>query len=306
MLEMALRLANRDRAYEGVALKFFEHFAPISAAMGELWDEQDGFFYDRLRKPDGTTLPLRSRSMVGLLPIFAAVEIDESLWDSLPDFRKRARWFVEHKPHLARFVRHFLEGDRPYLIALVDEARLRRVLARMLDPEEFLSPFGLRSLSRFHRDHPFVFALNGGEARLDYEPAESTLALFGGNSNWRGPIWLPLNFLAIESLRHLHDALGDAFTVELPTGSGKRAHLGAVADELKARLLRLFLRGADGRRPIWGESARFQTDPAWRDELLFHEYFHGDTGEGLGASHQTGWTALVGALVAGRRARAAR
>jgi len=303
MLEMALRLAGRDRAYEDVALKFFEHFARVAHAMDDLWDEQDGFYYDRLRQPDGSTLPLRARSMVGLLPLFAAVEIGPSLWENLSDFRARARWFIENKPHLTGFCHYFEQGGRPALIALVDESRLRRVLARMLDEAEFLSPYGLRSLSRHHLDHPFTLALQGGDARLDYEPAESATGLFGGNSNWRGPVWFPLNFLALESLRHLHSSLGDGFTIELPTGSGIKANLAEVADEIERRLLRLFLLDASQHRPVYGGNALFQRDPAWRDHILFYEYFHGDTGEGLGASHQTGWTALAGALIANRRGR---
>jgi hypothetical protein len=304
MLEMALRLANHDRSYEDVALKFFEHFASIARAMSELWDEEDGFFYDRLRFPDGSTVPLRARSMVGLLPIFAAVDLGASLWDRLPDFKRRARWFITHKPELSVFLRYFAKDERPALLSLVDEPRLRRVLARMLDEEEFLSPYGLRSLSRHHREHPLVVPLPGGEARIDYEPAESRSGLFGGNSNWRGPVWFPLNFLAMESLRHLDAALGEGFMVELPTGSGVPARLGQVADELERRLLRLFLLDARGCRPAHGETALVQRDPAWRDHILFYEYFHGDTGEGLGASHQTGWTALAAVLIAARRARA--
>jgi len=303
MLEMALRLANHDRTYEDVALKFFEHFASIAHAMSELWDEEDGFFYDRLRFSDGSTVPLRARSMVGLLPIFAAVELGASLWERLPDFRRRANWFITHKPELSVFLRHFAKDERPELIALVGEPRLRRVLARMLDEGEFLSPYGLRSLSRYHREHPLVVPLPGGEARIDYEPAESRSGVFGGNSNWRGPVWFPLNFLAVESLRHLHAVLGEGFKVELPTGSGVPASLGQVADDLERRLLRLFLLDAGGHRPAHGETALFQRDPAWRDHILFYEYFHGETGEGLGASHQTGWTALAAALIAARRAR---
>jgi Mannosylglycerate hydrolase MGH1-like glycoside hydrolase domain len=298
---MALRLANQDRSYEGVAVKFFEHFASIAAAMNELWDEQDGFFYDRIRKPDGSTFPLRARSMVGLLPIFAAVELSASLWQNLSEFRERANWFIAHKRELAGFLRYFAKDSRPELISIVDESRLRRVLMRMLDEAEFLSPYGLRSLSRYHRDHPLVIELPGRQARLDYEPGESTTGVFGGNSNWRGPIWFPLNFLAIESLRHLHGTLGESFTVELPTGSGKKADLGQVADELERRLLRLFLLDGNAHRPVYGRSALFQRDPAWRDHILFYEYFHGETGEGLGASHQTGWTALAAALIAKRR-----
>ena len=300
MLEMALRLANTDRAYEGVALKFFEHFASINNAMNELWDDEDGFFYDRLRMPDGSSKPLRARSMVGLLPIFAAVRIDQSLWENLPDFRRRAGWFLQHRPQLLAHLSEFAADGRVDLITLVDTARLRRVLARMLDEDEFFSPYGLRSLSRHHKDHPLVVKLPDGEARLDYEPAESSCGIFGGNSNWRGPIWFPLNFLALESLRNLHECLGERFTVEMPTGSGTQATLGQVADELESRLLKLFLLGGDGKRPIYGKSPLFQGDPAWRDEFLFYEYFDGDTGEGLGASHQTGWTALIGALVANR------
>jgi hypothetical protein len=269
--------------------------------MTVLWDDEDGFFYDRLRKPDGSSMVVRARSMVGLLPIFAAVRVPPELWEGLPDFRARARWFIDHKPHLTACLRYFVHDNRPEVITIVPEARLRRVLARMLDEAEFLSPWGLRSLSRHHRDHPLVLKVDGVETRLDYEPAESQTGLFGGNSNWRGPVWFPLNLLAVESLRHLHETLGARFTVELPTGSGVQATLGEVAAELERRLVSLFLLDAKGRRPVYGESALFQRDPAWRDNILFYEYFNGDTGEGLGASHQTGWTALAGALLASRR-----
>jgi hypothetical protein len=306
MLEIALRLANHDHSYEDVAVKFFEHFASIASAMSGLWDEEDGFYYDRIRMPGGAIVPVRARSMVGLLPIFAAVKLDAALWERLPDFRARARWFIEHKPWLSKYLRFLADDDRPELISLVDATRLRRVLERMLDEQEFLSPHGLRSLSRRHLEHPLVIALPGGEARLDYEPAESATGLFGGNSNWRGPVWLPLNFLALESLRHLHECLGDEITVELPTGSGVHAHLGQVADELERRLLSLFLPDADGARPADGGREPFRRDRTWRDNVLFYEYFNGDTGEGLGASHQTGWTALAGALVADRRRRQAK
>jgi hypothetical protein len=306
MLEMALRLANHDPTYEDVAVKFFDHFALIATAMDKLWDDQDGFFYDRLRKRDGTAFTVRARSVVGLLPVFAAVELDASLWERLPMFDKRTRWHIEKKLAAADFV-HILPGeDRPWLISLVGKSRLKQVLRRMLDETEFLSPYGLRSLSRYHLEHPLIIDLDGHTARLDYEPGESRTALFGGNSNWRGPIWLPLNFLAIESLRHLHASFELGLTVELPTGSGRQASLEQVAEELERRLLRLFLRDSDGRRPALGSNPHFQRDGAWHDSLLFHEYFHGDTGEGLGASHQTGWTALAGALVADRRLRDAK
>ena len=304
MLEIALRLAQHDRAYEDMAVKFAEHFAYIASAANTkgLWDEEDGFYYDLLRLPDGTTCSLRARSMVGLMPIVASLALPRWLWDKLPDFVARVGWFIRHRPEFVSAWEHVIEPsrDRPSLITLVDERRLRRVLHAMLDEEEFLSPYGLRSLSRRHRDQPFVLQWRGGETRLDYEPAESRCGLFGGNSNWRGPIWFPLNYHVIESLRRLHAALGDGFQVELPTGSGRKAHLGEVADEIERRLVRLFLLDESGRRPFQGGREIFRRDSAWRDPLFFPEYFHGDTGEGLGASHQTGWTALV-ALLIGRR-----
>ncbi len=304
MLEIALRLAHHDRSYEDVAVKFAEHFAYIASAANTkgLWDEADGFYYDVLRLPDGSTRTLRARSMVGLMPIVASLALPRSLWDKLPDFVARVGWFITHRSELVSAWEHRIEPsrDRPSLITLVDEPRLRRVLQAMLDEEEFLSPYGLRSLSRRHRDRPFVLELDGSETRLDYEPAESRCGLFGGNSNWRGPIWFPLNYHVIESLRRLHAALGDGFRVELPSGSGHEVHLGEVACELERRLVRLFLLDANGRRPFQGGHEIFRRDPAWRDQLFFPEYFHGDTGEGLGASHQTGWTALV-ALLIGRR-----
>jgi hypothetical protein len=303
MLEIALRLADERPTYEDVAVKFFEHFALIAKAMGRLWDEKDGFFYDRLLKPDGSALTVRARSVVGLLPAFAAVHLDASLWERLPMFRKRARWYMDNEPGVAEYFQIVPVDQRPWLISLVNTERLRQILTCMLDETEFLSPFGLRSLSRFHREHPLTIDINGHDERLDYEPGESRTGLFGGNSNWRGPIWMPLNYLAIESLRHLHASFRDDFTVELPTGSGKQANLKEVAEELERRLLRLFLRDGDGRRPALGTHPRFQQDAAWRDCLPFHEYFHGDTGEGLGASHQTGWTALIAAMLANQRAR---
>ncbi len=301
MLEIALLLANRNQVYEDVAIKFFEHFALIAAAMENLWDDQDGFFYDRLRKKDGSAITVRARSMVGLLPVFAAVELDASLWQRLPMFRERARWYLEHRLRTRNHLYYLPSSDRPGLISLVEKSRFQRILARMLDESEFLSPYGLRSLSRYHLEHPLVLDLDGRTCRLDYEPGESRSGLFGGNSNWRGPVWFPLNFLAIESLRHLHDFFGDDLTVELPTGSGRKANLDQVADELRRRLLSVFMLDANGRRPADGANLRFQKDPAWRDSILFYEYFHAETGEGLGASHQTGWTALAGTLVANRR-----
>ena len=304
MLEIALQLANRNPVYEDIAIKFFEHFALIAAAMENLWDEQDGFFYDRLRTQDGSAITVRARSMVGLLPVFAAVELDPSLWQRLPMFRERARWYLEHRLRTKNHLYYLPSSNRPGLISLVDKSRFERILSRMLDESEFLSPYGLRSLSRYHLEHPLVLDFDGRTCRLDYEPGESRSGLFGGNSNWRGPVWFPLNFLAIESLRHLYNFFGDDLTVELPTGSGRKANLDQVADELRRRLLSLFLLDANGRRPAHGANPRFQKDPVWRDSLLFYEYFHGETGEGLGASHQTGWTALSAALGAYRRPRA--
>ncbi|MFO1406644.1 MAG: hypothetical protein U1F08_03815 [Steroidobacteraceae bacterium] len=302
MLEIALRLANRDPAYQDLALKFFEHFCAIALAMRELWDEEDGFFYDRIRMPDGSSRPVRARSMVGLLPLFAAVQLDPSLWANLDDFRARARWYIDRHPWLGELLHLDPGSGRPGVVKLVDDARLVRMLGRMLDESEFLSPHGLRSLSRHHREHPLEIELPGGPARLDYEPGESTTGLFGGNSNWRGPVWLPLNYLALESLRNLDRCIGSRIEVEMPTGSGRRLRLGAVADEIERRLVGLFVRGPGGRRPVLGSRPLFAA-PAWSDPVLFYEYYHGDTGEGLGASHQTGWSALVAAMVANRRQR---
>jgi hypothetical protein len=297
LLEMAVRLADHDMSYEDVALKFFEHFASISSALNNqgLWDEQDGFYYDVLSLTDGQRIPLRARSMVGLIPLFAVTAAPADIASRLPDFLARARWFIEHKPQLARSVAHVRTdpSGTMHMLAVPTPEQLTRILDRVLDESEFLSPYGLRSLSAYHRDHPLDVPLgNGAVARLDYEPAESTSGLFGGNSNWRGPVWFPVNYLAIEALRRYHMSLGDEFTVELPTGSGNKMTLLDVAEDLRRRLIGLFL-DESGRRPIYGDTAKFQNDPAWHDQILFNEYFHGDNGAGLGASHQTGWTALV-------------
>jgi len=298
LLEMAVRLARHDPSYEDVALKFFEHFASISSALNDqgLWDEQDGFYYDVLSFSDGRRLPLRARSMVGLIPLFAVTAAPANIVELMPDFAVRARWFIDHKPHLARSVAHVRTDPSGvmHMLSVPDSEQLARILARVLDESEFLSPYGLRSLSAVHRDHPLDVPLgNGTSARLDYEPAESTTGLFGGNSNWRGPVWFPVNYLAIEALRRYHDCLGDDFTVELPAGSGTKVTLGRVAEDLRRRLIDLFLDDELGRRPVFGEYAKFQSDPAWHGLVQFNEYFHGDTGAGLGATHQTGWTALV-------------
>jgi hypothetical protein len=306
MLAIAMELARTDHAYEDVASKFWEHFLYIAHAMNhhgpdnlQLWDDEDGFYYDVLHLPGGVTLPIKVRSMVGLIPLFAVETLEPEMLERLPGFTRRLEWFVAHRPDLTANVASMVapgRGERR-LLSLVDADRLRRVLHAMLDEREFLSPCGIRALSRAHLEHPYEFPLDGGTHRVEYEPAESTTALFGGNSNWRGPVWFPVNFLLVESLQRFHHYLGDEFRVECPTGSGRQLTLWEVAQELSRRLARIFLRGADGRRPVFGTVEKFQRHPHWRDCLPFHEYFHGDTGAGLGASHQTGWTGLVAKLL---------
>jgi Mannosylglycerate hydrolase MGH1-like glycoside hydrolase domain len=304
MLAIAIELAAEDPVYEDIATKFLEHFLYIAHAMTDrgdkslcLWHDEDGFFYDALRTGDGR-IPLRIRSMVGLMPLFAVETLEADVLGRLKGFRRRMDWFLEHRPDLTGNVASMDArgaGERR-LLSLVDADRLRRILSVMLDENEFLSPFGIRALSRVHRDRPFVLRLDGQDHVVDYEPGESTNALFGGNSNWRGPVWFPVNFLLIESIQKFHYYYGDAFTVECPAGSGRTMTLWDVATELSRRLSSIFLRGAGGR-PVYGSNERFQNDPHWRDQILFYEYFHGDTGQGLGASHQTGWTAVVAKLL---------
>jgi hypothetical protein len=305
MATIALQLAIDDPAYEDVASKFFEHFAYICRAMNdiggqgiELWNEEDGFFYDVLLMPDGKQFPLKVRSMVGLIPLFAVETLEPEVVDLFPGFKKRMQWFLENRPELSDYIEAKTEGTRVRrLLALVNTTRLRSVLRYLLDESEFLSPYGVRALSRYHKDHPYMLRFAGNEYRVDYEPAESTSGTFGGNSNWRGPIWFPVNYLIIESLQKFHHFLGDSFQVEFPTGSGQMRHLWDVAGELSRRLSRIFLRGPDGRRAVFGGAEKFQTDPHFKDLILFYEYFHGDHGAGLGASHQTGWTGLVAKLI---------
>ena len=301
LLELSLVLAEHDQTYEDLATKFFEHFALIASALNArgLWDEGDGFYYDMLRLPDGEQMPLRARSFVGLLPLAAVTTIGPETMARLPDFHARADWFMKNRPEAVGVVQHLGSDEHAgwRMLSIVDETRLRRLLSAMLDPNEFLSDHGLRALSKWHLEHPLQVDLNGVELTLDYEPAESTSALFGGNSNWRGPVWFPGNYLLIDALRTYDRYLGASFTVECPTGSGRVLRLSDVADELAARLVALFLRDMNGHRPVFGGYTLLQEDPAWRDSLLFHEYFHGDTGAGLGASHQTGWTGLVADLI---------
>jgi hypothetical protein len=299
LLEMALALTRHHGVYEDLATKFFEHFALIGSALNDkgLWNDQDGFYYDVLRT-GGTSIPLRARSVVGLLPLAAVTTIGPETMAALPDFAARVEWFVRHLP-LGEVVAHTQSPSHAgwRMLSIVDEAKLRRLLAAMLDPEEFLSEHGLRGLSRRHLQHPLTIELSGVTETLDYEPGESRTGLFGGNSNWRGPVWFPINFLLIETLRVYHRFLGDDFTVEFPTGDGDELTLAEVADELADRLIAIFRQGPDGRRPVLGGYRLPRDDPAWDDLIPFHEYFHGDTGAGLGASHQTGWTGLVANLI---------
>jgi hypothetical protein len=306
MFRLAAELALEDPAYEDMAIKFYEHFLWIRSAMDRvgpdqvsLWDEEDGFLYDVLRLPDGGSVPLKVRSMVGLLALSACEVIEPDQIAQLPGLVERIRTFHEHHPELIDQVAALrtpgVNGRR--LLAVLDEDKLRRVLATMLDESEFLSPYGLRSLSRFHAEHPYTFTVDGYEHRVDYEPAESTTGMFGGNSNWRGPVWFPVNMLVIRSLLDYYAYFGDDFRVECPTGSGQELTLFEVAKELGRRLTAIFLRDEEGRRPVFGGTERFQDDPHWQDQVLFYEYFHGDNGAGLGASHQTGWTGAVARLI---------
>jgi hypothetical protein len=305
MLQIALELAQEDAAYEDVASKFFEHFVFIARAMNDLggdgltlWDEEDGFYYDVLHT-ETSAQQMKMRSMVGLIPLFAVETLEPEAIDSLPGFKRRMQWFIDNRPEFrAHLDMVAASGDgHRRLLSIVNRGQLTRVLRYMLDGEEFLSPYGVRALSRHHRAHPYVMTVDGIEHRVDYEPAESSTALFGGNSNWRGPVWFPVNYLLIESLQKFHYFYGDDLKVECPTGSGRMLNLWDVAAELSQRLTRIFLRGPDGTRPVYGGSRIFQEDPHWRDLILFHEYFNGDDGAGVGASHQTGWTGLVAKLI---------
>jgi hypothetical protein len=302
MLHIALELALHDPTYQSMASKFFEQFLWINNAMdplGErgdtLWDDEDGFFYDVLRLPDGRAARLKVRSLVGLLPLAACTVLLPDHIQRLPEFIERVRWLNEHRPQLVGSIPTLSEPgpNNRRLLSLLDETKLRRILAKMLDESEFLSPFGIRSISQIHREHPYVLDIGGAEYRVDYLPAESNSGMFGGNSNWRGPIWFPMNLLLIRGVATLHAFYGDELTVECPTGSGQQMTLWQVSQELSLRLMRIFLQDTDGRRPVYGGMEKFQTDPHWRDYILFHEYFHGDNGAGLGASHQTGWTGVL-------------
>jgi hypothetical protein len=306
MLAIALELAKEDMAYEDVASKFFEHFVYIAQAISNLggegislWDEQDGFFYDVLHLPSGEHNFLKVRSMVGLIPLLAVETLEPEVIDKLPGFKRRMQWFLDNAPHVPGHIEMTAKSAHGVrrLLSLVNRNQLTSVLRYMLNEEEFLSPHGIRALSRFHHEHPYMLAVNGNQYSVDYEPAGSSTGLFGGNSNWRGPVWFPVNFLLIEALQKFHHYYGDDFTVECPTGSGQKVTLWQAAREVSRRLTRIFLRGADGKRPVFGGIQPFQEDPNWRDLIYFHEYFHGDNGAGIGASHQTGWTGLVAKLI---------
>jgi hypothetical protein len=305
LLRISLELAIENKVYEDTATKFFEHFLYIAEAMtrmgGEdgLWDEQDGFFYDMLALPDERPLPLRVRSMVGLIPLFTVEVIEPDFFKQLPDFTRRLQWFLNYRPDLARLVSRWTEpasGER-HLLSLLRGHRMKMLLRRMLDESEFLALHGVRAVSKIHATQPYVFEHGGHRFCISYEPGESSSGIFGGNSNWRGPVWMPVNYLLIESLRKFHLYYGQDFKIEHPVGSGAMLSLSEVAAELSARLCSLFLRGTDGRRPVLGDNRLAQEDPEFHDNILFHEYFDGDTGRGLGASHQTGWTGLVALLL---------
>lgn len=310
MLNMALELSVHNHVYEDLASKFFEHFIRITDSMNQvgghgLWDEEDGFYYDQLKLSNGQIVPLKTRSLVGLLPLIAVEILEESHVSQLPGFLKRMKWFLNHRKDLEKVMSYceFRKEHHHRLLAIPSHDRLRRMLRYMLDEEEFLSPYGIRSMSKVHEKKPFSYFINGEEHRVEYVPGESNSYLFGGNSNWRGPIWFPTNYLIIEALERYHLYYGDNFKVECPTGSGKMMNLQEVADEISNRLTTLFIPSKEGIRPCHGQDSRYAKDPLWKDLILYHEYFHADSGKGLGASHQTGWTALVAKLLENRERR---
>jgi hypothetical protein len=310
LLRIALELANHNKVYEDIATKFFEHFLHIVEAMNNigdegvgLWDEKDEFYYDVLNLPNGQSVPLKVRSLVGLIPLFAVETLEPELLKELPEFAGRLEWFLNYRPDLAKLVSRWNEcGDcERHLLSLLRGHRMKCLLKRMLDETEFLSDYGVRAISKHHEREPYQFHTNGHTMEVGYWPAESMSGLFGGNSNWRGPIWMPVNYLIIESLQKFHHYYGNDFKVECPTGSGRFITIAEVADELGRRLTRLFLKGNDGQRPVLKYHAKLATDPHFKDYVLFHEYFHGDNGRGVGASHQTGWTGLVAKLLQPRK-----
>jgi hypothetical protein len=306
MLRIATELSLKNPAYQDLASKFFEHYLYIAEAMSNLgeshinlWDEEDGFYYDVLQFPNGHTMPLKIRSMVGLIPLFAVEVLTPELLEKLPDFKRRVEWVLSNKPKLASLVSRWYESGKgeTRLLSLLRGHRIKALLNRMLDESEFLSTYGIRALSKYHKEHPYVFKHNNNAFTVSYIPAESDSNLFGGNSNWRGPIWFPVNYMIVESLIKFHQYYGDDFKVEYPTGSGKLISLRQVAERLSKRMMRIFIRNKEGIRPVFGENKKLQEDPHFKDYLLFFEYFHGDNGRGVGASHQTGWTGLIADLI---------
>ncbi len=300
LMRIALELAVDNKAYESLALKFFEHYIYIGAAMKNmggrkysLWDEDDGFFYDVLRFPDGSFNKFRVRSLVGIVPLYAAETLRLDDIENFQEFETNFLWFVKNRRQLTESCCHYIERKRQYELTIVDQQQLGRLLERLLSPEEFLSDFGIRSLSKYHGQYPFTF----GNAEVRYDPAESNNKIKGGNSNWRGPIWFPTTFLIIESLRTLGLGYGDDIKLDIPGDSNGDLNLLEIAGEIANRMIRIFTRNEDGRRPVYGGTRKFQEDPHWKDLILFYEFYHGDNGAGLGASHQTGWSALVAALI---------
>jgi hypothetical protein len=306
MIELSVEIAAVDRSFMDMCEKFVEHFFWIASGMNRtgpegMWDEEDGFYYDVLRLPDGTARRLKVRSMVGLIPLCATTVIEEWQRDRVRPLADALASRLQRMPELLTSIHATGKGHRGVagrgILALVNEQRLRRILTRMLDENEFLSPYGVRALSRVHLEHPYVFDVGSHQYRVAYLPSESDTGMFGGNSNWRGPIWMPVNVLLIRALIQYYLYYGDNFKIECPTGSGRMMNLFEVGKELSSRLTRIFLRDQQGRRPVYGGTEKFQTDPYWRDNILFYEYFNGDDGAGLGASHQTGWTGLIGRLI---------
>jgi hypothetical protein len=297
LLRIALELADSNEAYADISAKFFEHFLYIAGAMSgmDLWDEEDNFYYDRVRLKNGSSVPLKVRSIIGLIPFFAVEILDDSDIKYRSEFLERMKWFHQNRPELAALVEGWKEKnkDGKYLISLLGKQRMKMILQRMLDENEFLGEYGIRSLSKFHLHNPYWFEANGSSSFIQYQPGESDSPVFGGNSNWRGPVWMPLNFLIIECLRRFHIYYGDDFKTEFPAGSGNHLNLGQVADELGNRVARLFLKDKNGKRAVFGDDEILQSNHGFNDNILFYEYFHGDTGKGLGASHQTGWTGLI-------------
>jgi hypothetical protein len=303
MMRMSLELAKENSTYQSLATKFFEHFLYIAGAISnegiDLWDEEDEFYYDVLHTPDNRRTPMKIRSMVGLIPLFAVEVLDEELFEAMPEFKQRLEWFLLNRPDLANLISRWgAKGkNERHLLSLLRGHRMKRILKRMLDETEFLSEYGIRALSKVYDKDPFKFYANGNEFSVKYTPGEGDTSLFGGNSNWRGPIWFPVNYLIIESLQRFHHYYGDDFKIEYPTGSGQIKTLKEIANDLSERMINIFRKDKDGNRPVFGNHPKLQSDSNFNNYILFYEYFHGDSGRGVGATHQTGWTGLVAKLI---------